>query len=107
MPDPETTSPAPPAPATGSRGGLVLAVLAYVGARLALVAVLAAVLALVGLPILVALLVAIVGSLPLSLLLFRGLRVWLARETEWATAGRRARREELRAQLRGDGPPAA
>ena len=94
-----------PAPA-GTRVGLALALVLYVGARLVLVAALAAVLVLVGLPILVALLIAIVVSLPLSLVLFRGLRARLAREIEAATADRRERREQLRAQLRGDAPPA-
>ena len=100
------TGPAPDAePPAGSRGGLVLAGVLYVGARLALVAVITVVLALLGLPVLVSLLVAIVAALPLSLVLFRGLRARLARETEVATASRRERRERLRAELRGDVPP--
>jgi len=100
-PDP-TPEPAP----VGTRGGLAVALVLYVGARLVLVAALAGVLVLVGLPVLVALMIAIVVSLPLSLVLFRGLRARLARETDAATADRRERRAQLRAQLRGDAPPA-
>ena len=77
----------------------------YAVVRLLLVGAIAVVLTLVGLPLLLSLLVAIVAALPLSFVLFRGLRARVARETEAATAGRRERREELRAQLRGERPP--
>ncbi|MEJ2863010.1 DUF4229 domain-containing protein [Actinomycetospora flava] len=101
-----------PAPATGTPGGVALAVVLYVGARLLVVAVIAGALVAVGLPLLVALLIAIVVALPLSLVLFRSLRTRLNAEVEAATASRRERRERLRAELRGDvdadgGPPAA
>lgn len=100
------TEPDPaPVGAVGSTGGVAVAVLLYGGARLLLVAVLAGLLVLLGLPVLVALLVGIVASLPLSVVLFRGLRARLARETEAATATRRAQRERLRAELRGDTRP--
>jgi hypothetical protein len=93
--------PAPPAGA-GTPGRVALAVGAYVGARLVLLAVLAGVLVLVGLPAVVALLVGVVIALPLSLVLFRGLRTRLAVEVDAATAERRERRQRLRAELRGD-----
>ena len=92
---------------SGSVGRLVVAVLAYVGARLLVVAIIAGVLTLVGLPLLLSLLIAVVVALPLSLVLFRGLRARLAREADAATAERRGRREQLRAELRGDPSPEA
>ena len=98
--DPATTT----APGALRRAATAWAL--YAGVRLLLIAVLAAVLTVVGLPLLVALLIAIVAALPLSVVLFRGLRARVAQETDAATAGRRERREELRAQLRGDAPPA-
>ncbi len=67
-----------------------------------LVAVLTGVLVLVGLPLLLALIVALIVALPLSLILFRPLRTRLNREIEVATAGRRAQRDKLRAELRGE-----
>ena len=101
------------APATGASPGgagpvrrAVVAWALYAGVRLLLIAAIAAVLTVVGLPLLVALLIAIVAALPLSLVLFRGLRARVAQETEAATAGRRERRAALRAQLRGEAPPA-
>ena len=87
---------------SGSAGRLAVAVLAYVGARLLVVAVIGGVLTLVGLPLLLSLLIAVVVALPLSLVLFRGLRARLAREADAATAERRERRDRLRAELRGD-----
>lgn len=92
---------------SGSAGRLVVAVLAYVGARLLVVAIIAGVLTLVGLPLLLSLLIAVIVALPLSLVLFRGLRARLAREADAATAERRERRERLRAELRGDPSPEA
>jgi hypothetical protein len=92
---------------SGSVGRLVVAVLAYVGARLLVVAIIGGVLTLVGLPLLLSLLIAVIVALPLSLVLFRGLRARLAREADAATAERRERRERLRAELRGDPSPEA
>ena len=88
--------------AAGSTGGLALAIVGYVAARVVLVAIITGVLMLVGLPLLLALIVALIVALPLSLLLFRPLRARLNREIEVATAARRAQRERLRAELRGD-----
>ena len=99
--DPPTTT------APGAVRRAVIAWILYAGVRLLLIAVIAAVLTLVGLPLLVSLLIAIVAALPLSIVLFRGLRARVAQETDAATAGRRERREKLRAQLRGDAPPAS
>lgn len=87
---------------TGSPGRVAVAALAYVGARLLLLAVLAGVLVLLGVPVLIALLIGLVVALPLSLVVFRGLRARLAAEIEALTAERRERRERLRAELRGD-----
>jgi membrane protein implicated in regulation of membrane protease activity len=67
-----------------------------------LVAVITGVLVLVGLPLLLALIVALIVALPLSLIVFRSLRTRLNREIEAATAIRRAQRDRLRAELRGD-----
>ena len=104
---PPTGGPPPPATATsrppgaGTPGRVAVALVAYVGARLLLLAVLAGVLVLVGLTTAVALLLALVIALPLSLVAFRGLRARLTVELDAATADRRARRERLRAELRG------
>jgi O-antigen ligase len=68
----------PPA-ASGSSGGLALAVVLYVAARVVLVAVITGVLVLVGLPLLLALIVALIVALPLSLIVFRPLRTRLNR----------------------------
>jgi hypothetical protein len=57
---------------------------------------------LVGLPLLLALIVALIVALPLSLIVFRPLRTRLNREIGAATATRRAQRDRLRAELRGD-----
>lgn len=99
----------PPSPAgssaRGTPGAVALAIALYVGVRLLLVAVIGGVLVAAGLPLLVALLVGIVVALPLSLVLFRGLRARLMAEVEVATASRRERRERLRAELRGDVAP--
>jgi membrane protein implicated in regulation of membrane protease activity len=67
-----------------------------------LVAVITGVLVLVGLPLLLALIVALIVALPLSLIVFRPLRTRLNREIGAATATRRAQRDRLRAELRGD-----
>lgn len=89
----ETPSPAP---------GLVPSVGLYVVARLALVALIALLISLAGAPVLIALLVAFVVALPLSMVLFRGLRTRL--DAALAEAGRRrsTEREALRARLRGE-----
>lgn len=76
----------------------------YSAARLALVALPAVLLLLVGVPLLVAVLLAVVVALPLSMVLLgslqqrvnAGLAVWTQR--------RRAQRDQLRRQLRGEDP---
>ncbi|QGK72456.1 DUF4229 domain-containing protein [Allosaccharopolyspora coralli] len=67
-----------------------------------MVVALAAVLLLFRVPLLVALAVAVVVVMPLSLVLFKGLRHRVAVGVEERTRHRRARRDELRAQLRGE-----
>lgn len=82
--------------------GLALDITLYSLARLGLLVVIAAVLVLFNVPLLVAAAVAVVVAMPLSLLVFGRLRrrvaVGMARRAE----RRRARREELKAQLRGE-----
>src|SRR5690349_24880306 len=95
------TSPAP------TRPGLGLTIALYALARLGLLALIALVLVLAGVPALIAVLVALIVALPLSMVLFRGLR---ARLDEALTATRERRsveREALRARLRGDDEPLA
>ncbi|WP_265590308.1 DUF4229 domain-containing protein [Saccharothrix syringae] len=74
----------------------------YIGARLGMVAAVTALLVLVNVPLLVALAVGVVVALPLSLFVFGGLRNRVAQGLEVKQAARRAERERLRAQLRGD-----
>ncbi|MFD1146852.1 DUF4229 domain-containing protein [Saccharothrix hoggarensis] len=74
----------------------------YICARLGMVAAVTALLVLVNVPLLVALAVGVVVALPLSLFAFPGLRTRVAQGLEARQAARRAEREKLRAQLRGD-----
>jgi ABC-type bacteriocin/lantibiotic exporter with double-glycine peptidase domain len=74
----------------------------YTLARLSMVVVVAAALMLVRVPGLVALAVSVVVVMPLSLLVFGQLRRRVAAGMAERAADRRARREELRAQLRGE-----
>jgi hypothetical protein len=74
----------------------------YIGARLCTVAAVTALLVLANVPVLVALAVGVVVALPLSMFLFGGLRKRVAQALEEKQAVRRAEREKLRAQLRGD-----
>ncbi|MFR9801635.1 DUF4229 domain-containing protein [Pseudonocardia sp. RS010] len=92
------------APGSRQAPGLAATVVVYTVARLGLVAVIAALLALVGVPLLLAILLALVVALPLSLVVFRGLRARL--DLALAESGRRrsAQRDALRARLRGDDP---
>ncbi len=76
----------------------------YVLARLGMVAVVMALLMLVNVPLLVAMAVGVVVALPLSLFLFRGMRGRVAEGLNERGAVRRAERERLRAQLRGENP---
>ncbi|WP_147257191.1 DUF4229 domain-containing protein [Pseudonocardia hierapolitana] len=94
------TSPTP----TERQPGLAATVALYTAARVALVALVTALLMVAGAPFVIAVLVALIVALPLSMVLFRGLRARLEIALS-ATRERRAReREALRARLRGDGP---
>lgn len=84
------------------RATLARDVALYTLARLGLVAVIALLLVLARVPAAVALLLALVVSLPLSLFVFRGLRLRVNAGITEATERRRAERERLRAQLRGE-----
>ena len=96
------TSPTPQTPT--EQPGLAATVALYTAARIALVAFVTVLLLLTGVPFVIALLVALIVALPLSMVLFRGLRARLDGALA-ATRERRAReREALRARLRGDAP---
>jgi hypothetical protein len=96
-----TTAAAPPVPPHLGRD-LAL----YVLARLALVAVVAVVLVLVNVPLLVALAVGFVVGLPLSLLVLRGRHEKITGGLAARGMARRAARDQLRAELRGESPAA-
>ncbi len=91
---------------------MVVDVLAYVVARLLLVAVLTGVIfglgrVLIGdIPVVVALLFALVIALPLGIWLFRPLRERATASIAVFDERRRKDREQLQARLRGDQPPA-
>lgn len=94
------------------RSRLLVDVLAYVAARLVLVAVVTALILAVGhllgvreFPVVVALLFAIVVALPLGIWLFAPLRRRATESIAVLDARRRRDREQLRAKLRGDGTP--
>lgn len=74
----------------------------YTLARLGLVAAVTTALLLFRVPLLVAVAVAVVAVMPLSLLLFSGLRRRVAAGVAERTEARRARRAELESQLRGE-----
>lgn len=97
-----------------STGRAVGSVALYVVARLALVAALTAVIYGIGralgvheFPIVVALLFALVIAMPLGMWLFAPLRRRATAGLEEAAARRRRDREQLRARLRGEEPPAS
>lgn len=79
----------------------------YVLARLGLVAVVTGALMLFKVPLLPALAVGVVVALPASLFLFKGLRQRVAVGLNERQAVRRAERDKLRAELRGDEGPLA
>lgn len=87
-------------PSAGST--LVRDVVLYTFARLGVVALIALVLVQFGVPVVVALLLALVVSLPLSLVLLRGLRGRVNEGIGAVTERRRVERERLRTQLRGE-----
>ncbi len=74
----------------------------YTLARFGLLAVIALLLTLAGVPAVVALLLALVVSLPLSVIVLPGLRARVNAGLAETTQRRRAERDQLRAQLRGD-----
>lgn len=84
------------------RTSLAAAVGLYALARLGVVAVVAAALLFAGVPLVVAVLVGLVVALPLSMVLFRGLRSRLDTALAEAGARRAVQRDALRARLRGD-----
>ena len=93
-----------PDAAAGRKPGLAVTIALYALARLALVAVVAGLLALAGVPIILAVLLGLIVALPLSMVLFRGMRVRLDTAIAVAGARRSAERDALRARLRGEEP---
>lgn len=91
---------APHIPPTGRT--LVRDVALYSLARLAMVAVLALLLVFAGVPLLVSILLALVVALPLSMLLLASLRARVSAGLALVGARRKAERDRLRRQLRGD-----
>jgi uncharacterized membrane protein len=77
----------------------------YVLARLGLVAVVTGALMLFKVPLLPALAVGVVVALPASLFLFKGLRQRVAAGLNERQEQRRAERDKLRSELRGDEGP--
>jgi hypothetical protein len=77
-------------------------VVLYTVARLTVVAIAALLLVLAGVPLLVSILLALVVALPLSMLLFRSLRTRVNAGLAVQGQRRRAERDRLRRQLRGD-----
>ncbi|MFC3892180.1 DUF4229 domain-containing protein [Lentzea rhizosphaerae] len=77
----------------------------YVLARLGLVAVVTGALMLFNVPLLPALAVGVVVALPASLFIFKGLRQRVAAGLNEHQAARRAERDKLRSELRGDEGP--
>jgi len=90
----------PKTPPTGS--ALVRDVTLYTVARLAMVVVAAMLLVLAGVPLLVSILLALVVVLPLSMVLLGSLRTRVNAGLAMRGARRRAERDRLRRQLRGD-----
>lgn len=84
------------------RSALARDVTLYSAARLALVALTAALLLLAGVPLLVSLLLALVVALPLSTVLLGSLRARVNAGLTVVGARRRAERDRLRRQLRGE-----
>ena len=84
------------------RPALARDVALYSAARLALVAVTALLLLLAGVPLLVSLLLAVVVALPLSMVLLGSLRARVNAGLAVVGARRRAERDRLRRQLRGE-----
>jgi len=85
--------------------GLAATLALYTLARLALLALIAGLLLLAGTPLVIALLVALIVALPLSMLVFRGLRARLDTALAVSRARRGEQRAALHAGLRGDDAP--
>jgi Protein of unknown function (DUF4229) len=82
--------------------GLAATIWLYTLARFGLVAAVAGVLLLAGVPLLIAVLVGLIVALPLSMVLFRGLRGRLDAALAEVRERRSAERAALRGRLRGD-----
>jgi hypothetical protein len=91
---------APQIPPTGP--ALARDLLFYSAARLALVSVTALLLVFAGVPLLVSILLAVVVALPLSMVLLGSLRVRVNAGLAAVSQRRRAERDRLRQQLRGE-----
>jgi len=98
------TAPADPRARSVREPGLAATVALYTLARLGLLALIAALLLMAGTPFVIALLVALIVALPLSMLVFRGLRTRMDVALAAARARRGQERAALRARLRGDEP---
>lgn len=85
-------------------GTLVRDIALYSLARLLLVVATTLLLVVAGVPLLVAILLAVIVALPLSMLLLGPLRARVNAGLAEVMAQRRAERERLRRQLRGDAP---
>lgn len=100
----------PPVP-TATKGQLVRDMALYSGARLLLVLALAAIIVGIGLlagvevPVLVAAVFAVLISLPLSLVLFKSLRIRVNESIAGVDVERRRARADLQAKLRGEDDP--
>jgi uncharacterized protein DUF4229 len=77
----------------------------YVLARFVLVGVVATILVLINVPLLISIMVGLVLGLPVSMLLFRGWHDRVARALAARGMVRRAARDRLRAELRGETGP--
>ena len=101
------SAPADPRARSAREPGLAATVALYALARLGLLALIAALLLVAGTPFVIALLVALIVALPLSMLVFRGLRTRLDVALAAARARRGEERAALRARLRGEPEPPA
>ena len=101
------SAPADPRARSAREPGLAATVALYALARLGLLALIAALLLVAGTPFVIALLVALIVALPLSMLVFRGLRTRLDVALAAARARRGEERAALRARLRGGPEPPA
>ena len=87
---------------SGRTHGLATTFALYALARLGLVAITAGVLAALGVPLVIAVLAGLLVAMPLSMVLFRGLRARLDAALAVSLSRRRAERSALRARLRGE-----